>query len=262
MYRGLFVCGGALGGWEAGVVVGVRYPQKLWGGKGAWGWRVRFQIRRISNGTLAFINVSAHPVHTNHIFCAHRDIVRSRGSTSFSETSTSAKTTSTPSPSSSTSSVTMASREAREASADAARIHTLYEKQSARADAAQMEAVAARRAAAAARSDAERLAREVTLLRAARDESNAALEENNAYIRKLEARITAGGKHAFLIEQNTKLRVALADVSSSHAGCKPLLAAQRGELEKALKEIEVLATALEMRADELQLDGDLRSGLL
>lgn len=37
---------------------------------------------------------------------------------------------------------------------------------------------------------------------------------------------------------------------------------QRVELEKASKEIEVLATALEMRADEMQLGGDLRSGLL
>ncbi len=37
---------------------------------------------------------------------------------------------------------------------------------------------------------------------------------------------------------------------------------QRIELHKAVREIEVLATALEMRAEELQLDGSLRSGLL
>lgn len=37
---------------------------------------------------------------------------------------------------------------------------------------------------------------------------------------------------------------------------------QRIELHKAVREIEVLATALDMRAEELQLDGSLRSGLL
>ena len=156
-------------------------------------------------------------------------------------------------------------RQLRDASLETIRVRKVAERDAARADSLTSEIASARRAAAAASSDVERLSREVVSLRAARDDAAAALEENNVYVKKLEVRVT-GSAGSFLVEQNTKLRASLSDANAAHSGCAKLLDAQRRELERALHEIEVLATALDLRASELSRDapagGSIQSAML
>jgi len=103
----------------------------------------------------------------------------------------------------------------RDARAEAERLRRAGGAASARADAAAAEAGAARRAGAAAAAGAERLAREVAALRAARDAAAAALEDVNAYAKRLESKVAGPG--GFLVDQNARLRAALADATAAHA---------------------------------------------
>ena len=105
------------------------------------------------------------------------------------------------------------------ASAAAAGLHEvrkLYEKESRRADALQAEASALRRSSSQQQAELERLVREAGFLKQARDAAVGSLEENSAYVKKLELKLT-GGKGQYLVEQNTKLRSALAEAHGQHA---------------------------------------------
>lgn len=136
----------------------------------------------------------------------------------------------------------------------------LYQRESARSASLTAELKECKRAAAASQHDLERAQRELLQLRQGRDAAAAALAENEAYVRKLEAKVTGPGN--FLVEQNTRLRAVAAEHKERGDAAQALVEQQRGELQRALREIEVLTAALELRADELELDGSLRSGLL
>lgn len=146
----------------------------------------------------------------------------------------------------------------------------------------------------------QRAQKEVSILRADKASADAVHAENASYIKKLEARLTAGGKD-FLLDQNLKLKASIDKLTVDNEQLAASNAGQKAELERAMREIEVLvslppldaasslsrsrciarhlpcnisifsvhlirltlqATALELRAEELQLHGDMRSGLL
>jgi chromosome segregation ATPase len=107
----------------------------------------------------------------------------------------------------------------------------------------------------------DRLSKEVAALRLEKQTSDASIAENATYTKKLEARLTAGGKD-FLIEQNTKFKQQMQSIKAENDALLNTVNMQKLELERAIKEIEILASALELRADEFNLKGDLRSGLL
>jgi chromosome segregation ATPase len=142
------------------------------------------------------------------------------------------------------------------------RLRKLLDKESARAEALSGELAAARRSAHGAGAESERLQREIVGLRSGRDSLGSQLEEKAVYIKRLEARLVGGSTQQLLVEQNARLRSSSEDLKRQAEGYKVLVEQQRMELQKALKEIEVLATALDMRAEELEKDGSLRSGLL
>ena len=106
-------------------------------------------------------------------------------------------------------------RQLREAQVESDRLRKLSEREAARADAQQGDAGAAKRAAASATGERERLAREVVALRVARDNSAAALEDSNAYAKKLENKVAGPG--GFLVDQNARLRGALSETAAQHS---------------------------------------------
>jgi hypothetical protein len=73
--------------------------------------------------------------------------------------------------------------------------------------------------------------------------------------------MTGGGKE-FLVGQNTQLKSSVTTLQDKLAEVQAAAEKQRAELTRAMREIEVLATALELRAEELQIKGDVRAGLL
>jgi hypothetical protein len=142
------------------------------------------------------------------------------------------------------------------------RARRALERESARSDGLAHELAAARRAAAGASGELERLQREVVGLRQGRDAAAQALEDKAAYSRRLEAKLLGGTSQQHLAEQNARLRASLEEARRQGEGYRALVEQQRSELHKALREIEVLATALDLRAEELEADGSVRSGLL
>lgn len=66
----------------------------------------------------------------------------------------------------------------------------------------------------------------------------------------------------YLAEQNHTLRGQVKSLRKELDNAQVLVLARTAELQKASQEIEVLARALELRAEDLSLDGSLRSGLL
>lgn len=106
----------------------------------------------------------------------------------------------------------------------------------------------------------ERLHREVTLLRTDKQGLEAQLRDAMAYGSKLESKLTANGKD-YLLEQNLKLRQSNKAYREELDGARAAAAEQRAELDRALHEVETLAAALELRAEELG-GGDVASGLL
>lgn len=153
-------------------------------------------------------------------------------------------------------------RELSHAHAECVRYKSSYEKELARADNLQREVIAARQGSNSSKQQADKQAREISILRAEKQSAVEAARSAEEYTRKLEAKLTMGSKGQFLVEQNTKLRAALQQLKAEHEAAVGSLEAHKVELQRATREIEVLATALEMRADELHLDGDLKSGLL
>lgn len=85
----------------------------------------------------------------------------------------------------------------------------------------------------------DRANKEVAIMRQDKQKVDATLAENALYIKKLEARLTGGGKD-FLIEQNTKLKSALQASKAESEGLQGRVADQRQELERAVREIEIL----------------------
>lgn len=127
------------------------------------------------------------------------------------------------------------------------------------------ESLASARAATAAQSrlqgENERLHREVLLLRSDKQALEAQLRDATAYSSKLESKLTANGKD-YLLEQNLKLRQGNKALREELDAAGAASAAQRAELDRALREVETLAAALELRAAELGDGSDVHSGLL
>lgn len=153
-------------------------------------------------------------------------------------------------------------RELHSAQADASRLKSLLDQQTGRADKSQADLIAARKTAASAEQAQHKQQRELALAHQQRAEADAALAANADYVRKLEGKLVNGKQGQFLLEQNSRLRAAVLALQGERDEARTRADGAAGELERATREIEVLATALEMRADELALGGDLRSGLL
>lgn len=108
----------------------------------------------------------------------------------------------------------------------------------------------------------ERLHRDVTALRVDKQTLEAQVRDVMAYSSKLESKLTANGKD-YLLEQNLKLRQGNKALREELDAASAAAAAQRAELDRALREVETLAAALELRAEELSGGrGDVPSGLL
>jgi predicted nuclease with TOPRIM domain len=88
----------------------------------------------------------------------------------------------------------------------------------------------------------QRAQKEVGILRSEKSALDAANTDNAAYIRKLEARLTSGGKD-YLLEQNVKLKASVQQLASEKDAAVATGAAQKAELERAMREIEVLVRA-------------------
>ena len=153
-------------------------------------------------------------------------------------------------------------RELREAQNEIIRIKQAYDSQVTKVDKLQSELINLRKQHSTCTIQTDKLQKEVFQARQARIEADTNLQNNNEYIKKLEAKLVNGKQGNFLLDQNSKLRTALQTLKTENDDNKQTIDQQRLEIEKASREIEVLATALEMRADELALGGDLRSGLL
>jgi chromosome segregation ATPase len=111
-------------------------------------------------------------------------------------------------------------------------------------------------------ADNERLHREVVVLRTEKHQIESQLAESTAFARKLETKLTGGGKE-YLLEQNVKLRQVAKALREELDSVRAVAAGERSELDRALREVETLASALELRAVELGGgDGDVKSGLL
>ena len=111
-------------------------------------------------------------------------------------------------------------------------------------------------------SENDRLHRDVALLRSDKQSLDMQLRDATAYCSKLESKLTANGKD-YLLEQNLKLRQGNKSLRDELDAACSASTAQRAELDRALREVETLAAALELRAEELGGgSGDLPSGLL
>ena len=153
-------------------------------------------------------------------------------------------------------------RSNREIQSENQRISLLLDSQRQQTDKVQAELLPTRRALAASKSEAERLAKELGMAKQLKQESDEKRAETEEALRRIEGKLVRGKEGTFLLEQNAKLRQSMATLKSEFESKKELVERQASDLDKAGREIEVLATALELRADELQLGGDLRSGLL
>jgi chromosome segregation ATPase len=107
-------------------------------------------------------------------------------------------------------------RALREAQAEAARFSSLLEQQRRESDRLGAELLPARKALAAQRAEQERGARELALARQLRAEAEARRGESDEALRRLEGRLVRGREGAFLLEQNAKLRAALAALRAEH----------------------------------------------
>lgn len=88
----------------------------------------------------------------------------------------------------------------------------------------------------------QRAQKEVSILRADKASTDAVHAENASYIKKLEARLTAGGKD-FLLDQNLKLKASIDKLTADNEQLAASNAGQKAELERAMREIEVLVRA-------------------
>lgn len=153
-------------------------------------------------------------------------------------------------------------RSNREMQSENQRVSLLLDTQRQQTDKVQAELLPTRRALAASKTEAERLAKELAMAKQLKIESDEKRAETEEALRRIEGKLIRGKEGTFLLEQNAKLRQSMAALKSEFESKKDLAERQASDLDKAGREIEVLATALELRADELQLGGDLRSGLL
>jgi len=87
--------------------------------------------------------------------------------------------------------------------------------------------------------DTEKLHREISILRTDKASLEAAAADNAVYTKKLEARLTSGGKD-FLLEQNTRMKQGLQQGALEAEALRASVAAHKSELERAMREIEVL----------------------
>jgi hypothetical protein len=150
----------------------------------------------------------------------------------------------------------------RELQSENQRISLLLDTQRQLTDKVQAELLPTRRALAASKTENERLAKELAMAKQLKTEAEEKRAETDEALRRIEGKLVRGKEGTFLLEQNAKLRQAMAVLKSEFESKRELSERQASDLDKAGREIEVLATALELRADELQLGGDLRSGLL
>ena len=150
----------------------------------------------------------------------------------------------------------------RELQSENQRISLLLDTQRQLTDKVQAELLPTRRALAASKTENERLAKELAMAKQLKTEAEEKRAETDEALRRIEGKLVRGKEGTFLLEQNAKLRQAMAALKSEFESKRELSERQASDLEKAGREIEVLATALELRAYELQLGGDLRSGLL
>jgi chromosome segregation ATPase len=108
-------------------------------------------------------------------------------------------------------------------------------------------------------ADNDRLQREVVVLRTEKHTVEVQLAEASAFARKLESKLTGGGKE-YLLEQNIKLRHVAKALREELDIVRATATAERTELDRALREVDTLASALELRV--VELGGDVKSGLL
>lgn len=93
------------------------------------------------------------------------------------------------------------------------------------------------------RRELERVQRELAIALNDRHGLTEKYGELNAYVKKLETRVTAGGKE-FLLEQNAKLSKQVSALKADLAAAREEGEKTAGELARALREIEVLVSAL------------------
>lgn len=112
------------------------------------------------------------------------------------------------------------------------------------------------------RKDMTKLRRSATRLH----NDNKRLEEELAtakdYAKRVESRLVHGTNGRYILEQNAKLRDQLQALKTETGAQQRTIETQEVELKKATAELEVLSRAVELRSEELQLDGDLKAGML
>lgn len=153
-------------------------------------------------------------------------------------------------------------RELRDSRQEVTKLRTLYEKTSHRADTVSADAISAKKQLTALQTESSRLSRENNILKAAKDTIQTSLNEKNAYIKKLEASLTAGNRGNFLLEQNTKFLETIESLKGDLEQKDASLSFKSRELDKALIEIEKLSSALELRTKDFCQYGTIEASLL
>eukprot|EP00741_Cyanophora_paradoxa_P016423 tig00020912_g15858.t1 len=86
--------------------------------------------------------------------------------------------------------------------------------------------------------------------------------EDKDLVRRLETKLVAGAKGLGLLQKNVTLTQKLEKLQDAKRGQESLILAQEEEISKMRNEIKVLTRALDIHADELGIDSDIKSVLL
>lgn len=124
---------------------------------------------------------------------------------------------------------------------EAVKLRRLLDEKEARKDEAVKDRTAASREAQHLRADLTKAQKEISILKQEKATLDAAALETASYVRKLESKLTGNGKD-FLLTQNVQLKSALEQLRGEHEALVSSASAQKSELERAMREIEVLVS--------------------